>query len=241
MEALRDVSFETRPGEFLSIVGPSGCGKTTLLRVLAGLLPAQRGAVEWIHARVEGSDRKLMVYQEMSLFPWMSVLENAAFGLRMQGVDKQEREPRALAMLARFGLAGRVSDYPRQLSVGMRQRVALSRCFLSDPALMLMDEPFAALDAQTRLALQQEVLALWEPEHRSVIFVTHDIEEAILLSDRILIMSAQPGTIVTEAPVPFPRPRTPETVLNMEFLTLKRRIFEAIGVGSAGALCATER
>jgi NitT/TauT family transport system ATP-binding protein len=174
-----------------------------------------------------------MVYQENSLFPWMTVLENAAYGLKIQGVKKPERERRARELLRRYGLAGREECYPHTLSVGMKQRVAVIRCFLSDPAMLLMDEPFAALDAQTRLTLQQELLGLWEPGRRSVIFVTHDVEEALLLSDRILVMSHSPGSIVDQIPVPFERPRTPATALTSEFLALKRRIYAALGIEAA--------
>jgi ABC-type nitrate/sulfonate/bicarbonate transport system ATPase subunit len=154
----------------------------------------------------------------------MTVLENAAFGLEMQGVPKQEREARARALLGRMGVTGRERSYPHQLSLGMKQRVAVIRCFLSEPGLMLMDEPFAALDAQMRSVLQQELLALWEQNRHSVIFVTHDIDEALLLSDRILVLSKQPGTVVGETAVQLPRPRSAETTLTEEFLMLKRKI-----------------
>jgi NitT/TauT family transport system ATP-binding protein len=222
--ALRDVSFDAREGEFLSVIGPSGCGKTTLLRTVANLIQPTEGAVE----RTPG-ERILLVFQEDSLFPWMTVLDNATFGLQMQGVGAAWRETSALALLARFGLEGREGAYPHQLSVGMKQRVAVIRCFLSDPAVMLMDEPFAALDAQTRLALQQELLAVWDQDRKTVIFVTHDIEEAILLSDRILILNGPPGVIVDELAVPFPRPRDMSLTLEEEFLELKRHIWSKLG------------
>ncbi|MBM3745379.1 MAG: ABC transporter ATP-binding protein [Acidobacteria bacterium] len=223
--ALADVSFETREREFLAVVGPSGCGKTTLLRVLAGLQEPTGGVVERITLPGDQAQRALLVFQENSLFPWMTVLENAAFGLEMQAVGRREREGRARAMLERFGLAGRERAYPHQLSVGMKQRVAVIRSFLSEPSLLLMDEPFAAADAQTRAGLQQELLAIWEQEHRSVIFVTHDVDEAILLSDRILVLSAQPGAVVAEFRVPFPRPRETTVTLDEQLLALKRRIW----------------
>ena len=238
VDALRRVSFETRRGEFLGIVGPSGCGKTTLLRVLAGLLQPTEGKLEVSGSQPNGSPRTLMVFQENGLFPWMTVLENACFGLEMQGVVKRERERRAKQLLDRYGLTGRESSYPHQLSVGMKQRVAVIRSFLSDPALLLMDEPFAALDAQTRLTLQRELLSLWEQNHRNIIFVTHDVDEAILLSDRILVLSPQPGTIVTEVKVPFERPRSPESTLSAEFLVLKRRLLGMLGLASNGAAAA---
>jgi NitT/TauT family transport system ATP-binding protein len=224
IRALRDVSFDAREGEFLSVIGPSGCGKTTLLRTIANLIQPTRGTIE----RVPG-ERILLVFQEDSLFPWMTVLDNAIFGLEMQGVGAGWREDTARALLARFGLAGREGAYPHQLSVGMKQRVAVIRCFLSDPAVMLMDEPFAALDVQTRLALQQELLALWEPNRKTVIFVTHDIEEAILLSDRILVLSGPPGAVIAELTVPFPRPRDARLTLEEEFLEFKRHIWSKLG------------
>jgi NitT/TauT family transport system ATP-binding protein len=239
VEALHGVNFEARPGEFLSIIGPSGCGKTTLLRALAGLTRPSAGSIERIHTRGESTDRILLVFQENSLFPWMTVLENAVFGLEMQGVERTEREQRALELLSRFGIVGRERAYPHELSLGMKQRVAVIRCFLSDPAVLLMDEPFAALDAMTRLELQQELLNLWEQNHRTVVFVTHDVDEAILLSDRILVLGTQPGTIISEFPVPFERPRGPQMTLTAEFLALKRQLYEQLGMRSTEALHAT--
>ncbi|MBN1566321.1 MAG: ABC transporter ATP-binding protein [Acidobacteria bacterium] len=224
VEALRNLSFECGDGEFLSILGPSGCGKTTLLRVLAGLVIADKGRIERFSPPTNGNGRILLIFQEDSLFPWMTVIKNAAFGLEMQAVPKSLRETQAGELLRRFGVAGRENSYPHQLSLGMKQRVAVIRCFLSKPGLMLMDEPFGSLDAQMRSTLQQELLALWDQNRNSVIFVTHDVEEALLLSDRILVLSAQPGTVVGEVHVPLPRPRSAETSLTEEFLQLKRRI-----------------
>ncbi|MBM3813569.1 MAG: ABC transporter ATP-binding protein [Acidimicrobiia bacterium] len=225
--ALRQLNLRTREREFLSIVGPSGCGKTTLLRILAGLLKPSDGEVE----RIGGDGECVrMVRQENSLFPWMTVLENAAFGLEMEGFGKAEREARALALLAKFGVTGRERAYPHELSLGMKQRVALCRCFLSNPELMLMDEPFAALDAQSRASLQQELLALWQEAPKSVVFVTHDVEEAILMSDRVLVLSAQPGTVIGEFGVGFSRPRTQETTVDPEFIQIKRDIWRLLGM-----------
>jgi ABC-type nitrate/sulfonate/bicarbonate transport system ATPase subunit len=235
VEALRNISLETGRNEFLSILGPSGCGKTTLLRVLAGLVVPQQGTVERISPQAAASGRILLVRQENSLFPWMTVLENAAFGMEVQGVDRKDRNARAMHSLARFGLAGRERDYPRELSLGMKQRVAVIRSFLSEPAVLLMDEPFAALDCQTRMALHADLLELWEQDHRTVVFVTHDVEEAVLLSDRILVLSPQPGTIIAEFSVPFPRPRSVRLALDDEFLSLKRRIFSCFGPALAEA------
>ncbi len=230
VSALSELSFETREREFLTFVGPSGCGKTTLLRVLGGIITPGRGEVERIASPADSNPKVLLVSQEHNLFPWMTVLENAAFGSRMQRIPRRERESRALGLLGRLGFSGREHAYPHELSLGMKQRVAVARCFLSDPAVMLMDEPFAALDCQTRLVLQQELLGLWEQNHKTVIFVTHDVEEAILLSDRILVLSRQPGRVVAEFSVRFPRPRTASVTMTEDFLFLKKRIAAALGM-----------
>ena len=228
IEALRELTFECGDGEFLSVLGPSGCGKTTLLRVLAGLIVPDRGRIEPVSASPDGNNRILLIFLEDSLFPWMTVLQNATFGLEMQGVSKSNRDSRARELLERMGISGREHSFPHQLSMGMKQRVAVIRCFLSKPGLMLMDEPFGALDSQTRATLQQELLALWDQNRNSVVFVTHDIEEALLLSDRILVLSTQPGTVIGEIQVKIPRPRSTETTLTEEFLSLKREIFHLL-------------
>jgi len=228
VQALADITFETREGEFLAIVGPSGSGKTTLLRIIAGLLFPELGSVKRISVEND-TGRALMVFQEDNLFPWMTVLENAAFGLEMMGVDKVERHSRAREMLQRCGMAGWDGYYPAQLSLGMKQRVAVIRCFLSNPSLLLMDEPFSALDVQTRLTLQEELLTLWEQFRKSVIFVTHDIEEAILLSDRVLVLGNRPATVLDSFRVTFSRPRRAELTLDEEFLLLKRKIWSRLG------------
>jgi len=233
--ALSDLSFETREREFLAFVGPSGCGKTSLLRVLAGAVAPIEGEVERIPSAADRNQDVLLVSQEHSLFPWMTVIENAAFGCEMQGIPRREREVRARELLHRLGFASREHSYPHELSLGMKQRVAVARCFLSDPAVMLMDEPFAALDCQTRLMLQQELLDLWEQSHKTVIFVTHDVEEAILLSDRILVLSRQPGHVVAEFPVEFPRPRAAAVTMTEEFLFLKKRVAAALGMKNTEA------
>jgi NitT/TauT family transport system ATP-binding protein len=230
VRALSDLTFESRDGEFLTLVGPSGCGKTSLLRALAGILTPSRGSIERIPSPADGNQDIRLVCQENSLFPWMTMLENAAFGLEMGGVPRREREAHARALLPRLGFSGRENAYPHELSLGMKQRVAVARCFLSNPAVMLMDEPFAALDCQTRLVLQQELLDLWEQHHRTVIFVTHDVEEAILLSDRILVLSPQPGHVMQEFPVAFARPRTTALTVTEEFVLLKKRIAARMGM-----------
>jgi NitT/TauT family transport system ATP-binding protein len=225
---LRDLTFGSHEGEFLTFVGPSGCGKTTLLRVLAGLLAPSEGEVERIPGPDDANSSVLLVSQEHNLFPWMTAAANAAFGLEMRGVPRAEREERAYELLARIGCAGKERTYPCQLSMGMKQRVAVARCFLSAPAVMLMDEPFAALDCQTRMVLQQEVLDLWEQDRKSVVFVTHDVEEAILLSDRVLVLSEGPGTVVAEYEVPAPRPRWALLEMDGELWELKQRILGSL-------------
>jgi NitT/TauT family transport system ATP-binding protein len=239
--ALAGLSFETREREFLTFVGPSGCGKTTILRMLAGIIPPGKGVLERIPAPGDVGGQVLLVFQENNLFPWMTVLGNAVFGCKMQNVGRARREARALELLQRLGFAGREHAYPHELSLGMKQRVAVARCFLSDPAVMLMDEPFAALDCQTRLMLQQELLELWEQNHKSVVFVTHDVEEAILLSDRILVLSRQPGRVIGEFPVRFPRPRAAAITMTEEFLVLKRCLAAALGMAVEHSICRESR
>lgn len=209
--ALRDVSFDIASGEFCAVVGPSGCGKSTLLRLIAGLANPTDGTVR---IRGEDSDRPLqaMVFQGNSVFPWMSVLQNAAYGLEMRGVGQPEREAIAERLLHQVGLGDFLSAYPSQLSEGMRQRVAIVRAFAVDPEVLLMDEPFGALDEQTRIVLQDELLRIWEVTGKTVVFVTHSIDEAMILADRIIVLSARPGTIKADIRVPFSRPRTVETV-----------------------------
>lgn len=204
---LRDVTFDVADGEFVSIVGPSGCGKTTLLRIIAGLLPAAAGA---IHFRGEGGSARDtgLVFQEHGVFPWMTVVDNVAFGLEMQGVPPDERRARARSFIDRVGLSAFATSYPHELSVGMRQRVGIARAFVSGRPILLMDEPFGSLDAQTKVVLQEELLRIWRDDRKVVVFVTHDIEEAVRLGDRVLVMSGRPGTIREEIVVPHARPRS---------------------------------
>jgi len=207
LSALEDVTFDVSENEFVGIVGPSGCGKTTLLKIIAGLMPATSGEVRLIGAQTDGRPVSAMVFQDHGLFPWMTVLDNVAFGLEMHGIGRAQRCQQAMAFIERVGLAQFADSYPDQLSVGMRQRVGIVRAFVTDTPLLLMDEPFGALDSQTRLVLQEELLRIWEGNRKVVVFVTHDIDEAIRLSDRILVMSGRPGKILEEVPVPLQRPR----------------------------------
>lgn len=225
VQALEDVTFRIGHREVVSIVGPSGCGKSTLLRILAGLLAADSGTVAKVGEPANGRPANALVFQSHGLFPWMTIRENVAFGLRMAGARKQERLARAEELIERIGLSGFGSRYPHELSEGMRQRANLARAFVVDPELLLMDEPFAALDAQTRLVLQRELLEIFERSHKSVIYVTHDIEEAVLLGDRVLVMTGRPGRIREEIPVPLPHPRNLVSGDDPRVLSLRRRIW----------------
>ena len=203
--AIDHVDLRVAPGEFLCIVGPSGCGKSTLLRILAGLDKQTSGTIKVDAAgwAVENA----MVFQDSGLFPWMDVETNVRFGLDTRGVPRAEADPRVEAALKLVGLTRFRNHYPHQLSGGMRQRSAIARAFVTDPGMLLMDEPFAALDAQNRVILQGELVRLWEQTGKTVIYVTHSIEEALLMGDRTVIMTAQPGRIKQIIDVPFPHPR----------------------------------
>lgn len=216
--ALGPVDLSIEPGEFITIVGPSGCGKSTLLRIIAGLEKPTQGELRTAGGASVVRPFNSMVFQGDSTFPWLTVRRNIDYGLRIRGVPFREREETTAKMLALVGLSGYAEAYPYQLSGGMRQRVALARSLANDPQVLLMDEPFGALDAQNRSLLQQELLQIWETagsgnvyphphDATTVIFVTHSIDEAIILGDRVLVMTAAPGRIKAEVPVPFERPR----------------------------------
>ena len=206
IDALRNINVSVPIGEFCVIVGPSGCGKTTLLRILAGLVQPTSGSVSMLRSdgRVPSN---AMVFQGRSVFPWLTVSQNVVYGLKLQGINRRERGSKAKELLGLVGLSRFASAYPLQLSVGMRQRVALARALAVGPALLLLDEPFGALDEQTRFLLQEEVLRIWERTRKTVVFVTHSIDEAMTMADRIVVMSAHPGTVLRVFDVPFPRPR----------------------------------
>lgn len=205
--ALERVSFAIQEGEFVCIVGPSGCGKSTLLKIIAGLIQPSSGEVYFNRPSAGDRPHNALVFQDHGLFPWMTVLDNVAFGLETQGIPVGERRRQALRFLEQIGLSSFASHFPKELSVGMRQRAGIARAVLVNPLLLLMDEPFSSLDAQTKLVLQEELLRLWRIHQQTVIYVTHDIEEAVLLSDRILVMSGRPGRIREEVSVPLSRPR----------------------------------
>jgi NitT/TauT family transport system ATP-binding protein len=204
--ALDDVTLDIPTGCFFMIVGPSGCGKTTLLRILAGLESPTAGSFE-IAAPAAGRPANSMVFQGDSLFPWMTVFENAAYGLSMRHKPRGEIADVVGHYLSRTGLTKFAQAYPHQLSGGMRQRVSIARAFANDPDILLMDEPFSALDEQNKLLLQDELLRIWEETRKTVVFITHSVDEAVTLGDRIMIMTAQPGKIKQVVDVPFARPR----------------------------------
>jgi NitT/TauT family transport system ATP-binding protein len=200
--ATTDVNFTVRRGEFVCIVGPSGCGKTTVLRILAGLEDALSGNVE-IHSATPPA----MVFQEASVLPWLTVAQNVAFPLSLKGISRQKQDTRVAELLSLTGLTEFADAFPHQLSGGMKQRVSVARALVDDRDVLLMDEPFGALDEQTRLTLQQELLSIWERTGKTVVFITHSVDEALTLADRVLVMSPRPGTIVADLAVPFERPR----------------------------------
>ncbi len=231
--ALEDFSHRFRSGGFTCILGPSGCGKSTLIQIIGGLEPASSGTVrvedpsQGAPARKLGAD-SVMVWQNLNLFPWRSVRDNVAFGLEVKSVGRAERYARADALIASVGLRGFEDRLPGQLSGGMRQRVALARALILERPLLLMDEPFAALDAQTKIVMQEELMRLFDRTRKTVLFVTHAIDEAILLGDEVIVMTARPGRIKEVIPIDLPRPRSPEMVNTPAFGALFDRAFHLI-------------
>jgi len=227
--ALDGISLDVAEQEFSVIVGPSGCGKSSLLRLVAGLTEPTAGLIT-LDGKVvtrPGKDRG-MVFQSYTLFPWLTVQDNVEFGLRVGGMPAVERARIAAHYIAEVGLVGFERAYPRQLSGGMMQRVALARALANDPEILLMDEPFGALDSQTRSLMQELLLQIWQHAHKTVLFITHDIDEAILLGDRVHVMTARPGTIKEMVAIDLPRPRSVDVLTTPEFLALKRRIMALI-------------
>lgn len=223
--ALDKVSFDVRANEFTVVVGPSGCGKSSLLYLAAGLIETTHGEIHASGHLVAGpgADRG-MVFQSYTLFPWLTARANVEYGLRRKGMLASERLNIVDRYLAEIGLAAFADHYPKQLSGGMMQRVAIARALANDPDTLLMDEPFGALDSQTRHSMQKLLLRVWEHSHKTVVFVTHDIDEAILLGDRVIVMTARPGRIKADIAVKIERPRNPEIVMEPEFIGLKRQI-----------------
>jgi len=233
-EVLDGLSLVAAPGELVCLVGPSGCGKSTLLGALAGHLPTARGTLRVDGEPIAGPDpQRGLVFQHHTLFPWKTVLANVAHGPKMKGVDRETREAEARGLLEQVGLAGFEDRYPRELSGGMQQRVEIARVLINRPRLLLMDEPFGALDALTRLRMQELLLSLWSRLRPTIVFVTHDIDEALFLADRVMVMSAGPARIVEEIAVPFERPRRAALLTRADFTVLKRRSLSLLGEGTA--------
>ncbi len=231
LEAIRDLSFEVQPREFLAVVGPSGCGKSTLLRVLAGLLEATRGEVAF-PAHPQGKPQVGLVFQKANLMPWRSALHNITLPLELHGVPRREAEARARAMLALMGLEGFADALPRDLSGGMAQRVALARALIHRPDLLLLDEPFTALDALTRERLWEELLRIWQHERTTVVMVTHSVTEALLLADRVLVLTDRPARLQMDLQVDLPRPRSADLRYTPHFGRLARSLHQALGASS---------
>jgi NitT/TauT family transport system ATP-binding protein len=232
IEVLSKVSLEVDRGEFCCVIGPSGCGKSTLLRILDGLIRPTSGQVV-IGGRVCTAPRADVgvVFQSFNLFPWRTVAQNVELGLEERGIARAQRRERAGRWLERVGLTGFEHFYPAQLSGGMQQRVGLARALAIEPDILLMDEPFGSLDAQTRLLLQAELLRLWALDRKTVVFVTHDVEEALFLADRVVVISPRPGTVVASVQVPFPRPRIDSLRADPVFAGLREELWERLKAG----------
>jgi NitT/TauT family transport system ATP-binding protein len=229
---LDDVSFAVADLEFVAIVGPSGCGKSTFLRIVDGLIAPDSGEVRLNGRPVHGPGQgRGMVFQSFDLFPWRTALGNVEFGLEMANVPRAERKKRARHWIDLVGLKGFEQSYPHQLSGGMQQRVGIARALAIEPEVLLMDEPFGALDVQTRDLLQDELLAIWQRERKTVLFVTHSIEEAIYLADRVLVFTPRPARIERVLNVPFSRPRTEDVKSSVEFVELRREIWHSLKHG----------
>jgi NitT/TauT family transport system ATP-binding protein len=237
VEAVMDTNIHVEPGEFVSIVGPSGCGKSTLLNAVAGFLKPTSGTVTLDGEAIDGpSADRGMVFQQYSLFPWKTVRENVEFGLKMRGMDRFNRDRAARTLLGLAGLSAFENHYPERLSGGMKQRVGIVRALATGPKVLLLDEPFGALDAQTRVIMQQILTNMWQRLKISVLFVTHDIDEAIFLSDRVYCMTARPGTIKAEIAIPLERPRQQAMMMSSEFLALRRGLMSLIREESLKAM-----
>ena len=223
------ISLDIPAGQFVCVIGPSGCGKSTLLNVLAGFVaPAGgRASVDGDYVTAPGADRGV-VFQDPTLFPWKTVIENVSLGPLLAGIGTVEAERIGRSLLARVGLSARAESFPKQLSGGMQQRVGIARALANNPRVLLMDEPFGALDAQTRSMMQRVLLDVWAEFGVTVLFITHDIDEAVILADRIVIMSASPGRIIDDIAVPLARPRADDVMFSAEFIDIKRRCFEHI-------------
>lgn len=225
--AIEGLDLDVADHEFLTIIGPSGCGKTTLLRIIAGLIPFEQGEVLIDGRPVTGpGPDRAVVFQNFALLPWATVLDNVAFGLELRGVPRQQRYETAMRLIKLVGLEGFERRIPRELSGGMQQRVGLARALAVDPQILLMDEPFGSLDEQTRRLLQEELLRIWETQRKTVVFITHSMEEAVLLGDRVVLMSPRPGRVKEIIQVPLPRPRGREVEKSPAFVETKEYLWE---------------
>ncbi|GAA5235111.1 ABC transporter ATP-binding protein [Verticiella sediminum] len=236
-EAVKDVSITVQPNEFVSLIGPSGCGKSTLLSIVAGFAHPTRGVatLDGVEIRKPGAERGV-VFQQYSLFPWLTVRKNVEFGLRMAGVPSSKRISSARTLLGLAGLLAFENHYPDQLSGGMKQRIGIVRALATSPQVLLMDEPFGALDTQTRAVMQEILTNMWQQFRISVLFITHDIEESVFLSDRIYVMTSRPGRIKAEIQVPLPRPRTAAMTDTKEFTDLVHQLKSLIREESLAAM-----
>ena len=238
--AVDDVSLDIGEGEFVSIVGPSGCGKTTVLNLLTGLVPLTQGSISLLGKQpVIGNPDVAYMLARDSLLPWRSALANAAYGMEIRGVDEASRERKARGLLEQVGLKGFENHFPKMLSHGMRQRCALARTFCLDSPVMLMDEPFGALDAQTKLQLEDLLLRLWSEHRRTVVFITHDLAEAVALSDRVVVMSARPGRIIADMRIDLERPRSVRALQkDRHFLDIYAEVWSKLeeGLGNVEAI-----
>jgi NitT/TauT family transport system ATP-binding protein len=229
---LEDLSLSVADQEFLAIIGPSGCGKSTILRIIDGLIPPDSGEILLDGRKVTGpGGGRAMVFQSFDLFPWRTAIQNIEFGLETAGVPKAERREIARRHIELVGLQGFEDSYPHQLSGGMQQRVGIARALAVDPSVLLMDEPFGALDVQTRDLLQDELLRIWEKRRKTVVFITHSIEEALYLADRVVVFTPRPARIDRDLRVPFPRPREEHMKVHPDFLALRTQIWESLRAG----------
>jgi len=228
-KALDTINFEIEKNEFICVIGPSGCGKTTLLNMIAGLLMPTTGEIKVQGKTVTGpGDGKGVVFQQYALYPWLNVLDNAAFGLKMRHISKKEREKVARKYIDIVGLTKFANHYPKELSGGMKQRVALARAYAANSEILLMDEPFGSLDAQTRAQLQENLLNTWQTEKKTCFFITHDVDEAVLLATKVVIMSTGPGRITEVIPIDLPYPRNQATKLMPEYNEIKNQIWSKV-------------
>lgn len=219
---LDDISLTVKKGSFISVIGPSGCGKTTLLRIIAGLEPATGGSILINGSSPDEPWKQVgFVFQEYALFPWRRVWENIAFGLEMKGIPRSERRSRAYALIKRFGLEGSQDQYPREISGGMKQRVALARTMITEPDIILMDEPFGALDSQTRTQMREFLLEVWQQSKKTILFITHSIDESVFLSQKVIGLSHRPAACCLELPIELPYPRN---VTSSDFNAYRSRI-----------------